>query len=126
MRNLDYVNGAVAKELNLPLEVVEKINKEYWKEVKRKMNDLESTNIFVKKLGTFGVSRYLINKKILKNISMIRNMPKNKKYSELKKQEIIKKIKVRLQKLLYQRNQIALVYYERSTRIPKSTSEGVS
>lgn len=119
MRNIDYVNLSVSKELNLPIELIENINKEYWKEVKRKMNDLESTSLYVKKIGTFSISRFLLYKKINKNIQMIRNMPKNQKYSELKKQEIVKKITIRLSKLLVQRNEIAKLYYERFNRVPK-------
>jgi hypothetical protein len=124
MRNIDYVNLEVSKSLGLSLDVVEKINKEYWREVKRKMNDLESASIYVKKVGTFSVSRFLINKKIYKTIGMIRALPNNKKFSPLKKEEIIKKMYIKLKKLLIQRNNIAKVYYERTNRLHKIDTEG--
>lgn len=125
MRNIDYVCSSVAKDMDLPLELVTKINKEYWKEVKRKMNDLESTSIYVKKLGTFSVSRYMINKKIKKNILIIRGTRKSKKYSELRRQEVLKSLYERMRKLLFQRNEIAKLYYERSKRVRQTNSENL-
>lgn len=125
MRNIDYVCSSVAKDMDLPLELVTKINKEYWREVKRKMNDLESTSIYVKKLGTFSVSRYMINKKIKKNILIIRGTRKSKKYSELRRQEVLKSLYERMRKLLFQRNEIAKLYYERSNRVRQANSENL-
>lgn len=125
MRNIDYVCSSVAKDMDLPLELVTKINKEYWKEVKKKMNDLESTSIYVKKLGTFSVSRYMINKKIKKNILIIRGTRKSKKYSELRRQEVLKSLYERMRKLLFQRNEIAKLYYERSNRVRQANSENL-
>lgn len=125
MRNLDYVCSVISKELDLPLDLVTKINKEYWREVKRKMNDLESTSIYVKKLGTFTVSRYMINKKIKKTIGIIRGTRKSKRYSELKREEVLKKLYSRLRKLLYQRNEIAKLYYVRRNRIYEINTESI-
>lgn len=125
MKNLDYVCSVISKEMDLPLDLVTKINKEYWREVKRKMNDLESTSIHVKKLGTFSVSRYMINKKIKKNIGLIRGTHKSKRYSELKREEILKKMYVRLKRLLYQRNEIAKLYYVRNKRIHETNTESI-
>lgn len=125
MRNLDYVCSVISKELDLPLDLVTKINKEYWREVKRKMNDLESTSIYVKKLGTFTVSRYMINKKIKKTIGVIRGTRKSKRYSELKREEVLKKLYSRLRKLLYQRNEIAKLYYVRRNRIYEINTESI-
>ena len=124
MKGIDYVNVNVAKELNQPLNIVEQINKEYWREIKRKMNDLESTNIFVRKVGTFMVSKYLINKKIKKTISTIRNTKVSTKYSEIKRNEILKNLYNRLRKLLKQRNEVSKIYYEqRINRILKSDTK---
>ena len=125
MRNLDYVCSVISKELDLPLDLVTKVNKEYWREVKRKMNDLESTSIYVKKLGTFTVSRYMINKKIKKTIGVIRGTRKSKRYSELKREEVLKKLYSRLRKLLYQRNEIAKLYYVRRNRIYEINTESI-
>lgn len=124
MKGIDYVNVNVAKELNQPLNIVEQINKEYWREIKRKMNDLESTNIFVRKVGTFMVSKYLINKKIKKTISTIRNTKISTKYSEIKRNEILKNLYNRLRKLLKQRNEVSKIYYEqRINRVLKSDTK---
>lgn len=124
MKGIDYVNVNVAKELNQPLNIVEQINKEYWREIKRKMNDLESTNIFVRKVGIFMVSKYLINKKIKKTISTIRNTKISTKYSEIKRNEILKNLYNRLRKLLKQRNEVSKIYYEqRINRVLKSDTK---
>ena len=123
MRNIDYVNLEVSKNLGIDLQIVENINKEYWREIKRKMNELESTSIHIKKVGTFSVSKFLITKKIFKTISMIRHLPENKKFSPLRKEEILKKFFIKLRRLLIQRNNIAKVYYERVNRVPKTNTE---
>ena len=125
MKSLDYVCSVISKEMDLPLDLVTKINKEYWREVKRKMNDLESTSIHVKKLGTFSVSKYMINKKIKKTILVIRVTKKSKRYSELKRIEILKSLYIRLNKLLYQRNEIAKLYYVRSKRVYETNTESI-
>jgi hypothetical protein len=125
MKSLDYVCSVISKEMDLPLDLVTKINKEYWREVKRKMNDLESTSIHVKKLGTFSVSKYMINKKIKKTILVIRGTKKSKRYSELKRIEILKSLYIRLNKLLYQRNEIAKLYYVRSKRVYETNTESI-
>lgn len=125
MKNIDYVNTVLSKKMDVPVKVIELVNKEYWKEIKKKMNDLESTNLFIRKIGTFSASRYLINQKIKKDINLIRRLPNNKKYSELRKQEIIKKVMGRLKKLLYQRNEVAKIYYERAKRVSSANSESI-
>lgn len=124
MRSIDYVNLTISKQLGIPLNVVESVNKEYWREIKRKMNTCESTNIYVKKIGTFSVSKYLINKKIGKTIGYIRSVGRNEKFSEEKKIEIINSVKQDLRKLLYQRNELAKIKYERPLRVPKTDPKG--
>lgn len=125
MKSLDYVCSVISKEMDLPLDLVTKINKEYWREVKRKMNDLESTSIHVKKLGTFSVSKYMINKKIKKTILVIKGTKKSKRYSELKRSEVLKSLYVRLNKLLYQRNEIAKLYYVRNKRVHETDTQSI-
>lgn len=125
MKSLDYVCSVISKEMDLPLDLVTKINKEYWREVKRKMNDLESTSIHVKKIGTFSISKYMINKKIKKTIAIIRGTKKSKRYSELRRSEVLKKLYSRLEKILYQRNEIAKLYYVRNKRVHEANTQSI-
>ena len=67
MKTLDEINKEVAKELKLPLDVVESINKSYWNEIREEMGNPTTDNIRLENIGTF----YINPKKIVRRISCL-------------------------------------------------------
>lgn len=116
MKSIDVVNAVVSNNKKINVKTVAAINKYYWKTVRRKVSNLESTSIFVKGLLTFTASRYNINKLISKTIYSIRKVRANTRYSDITKQGILEKHYKHLHLLLVQRNKLANYYYNEHNR----------
>lgn len=93
MKNIDYVNKKQAKEKGLPVDTVEKINSFYWDTIKKKLRALESQGVYIKELGTLGVSPYKINEYIKNLRKYIKNIRGSFKYGPDKKEQIIRDYK---------------------------------
>jgi hypothetical protein len=110
MRDLYYISKKISKEKQIDLDIVEKVNKFYWKEVRRQMNSLDNTAVHVKNLLTFSVSRYNLRKEIQKVINKIRLIRTNNKF--VKKEPLLAFQYEVLRKLLKSRNKLAILYKE--------------
>lgn len=116
MKNIDVVNSIISKNKNVDVKTVAAINKLYWKTVRRKVSNLESTSIFIRGLLTFTASKYNINRLIIKVIYSIRRVKSNTRYSETTRNAILDKYYRNLKLLLIQRNRLANYYYYEHTR----------
>ena len=122
MKNIDSVSRLISIKLEIPYEIVKKVNKIYWKDIRDNMKNLNSPNLYIRNLGIFTSSRYLNAKLIKEVIYKLRNLH-NKNIKESSK--ILTKIDLenKLKKLLIQRNEIAKIYYEKQVcRIHKINS----
>ena len=112
MKSLDIVNTIIAKEKGLDVRDVAMVNKYYWKTVRHRVSNLDSTAIFVRGLLTFTASKYNVNALIKKTILNIRLTNRSKKYGEIRRKSILDKNYNQLRLLLKQRDKIAKQYYE--------------
>lgn len=118
MKNIDVINNLISKKFNISLDIVEKINKFYWKEgVVKKISNLESGAIHIKGLLTFTTSRYNLYKEITKTISKIKNLHKSTKYTQKTKERIKNELYNRLNILLIERNNVANLIYNHDNRV---------
>lgn len=106
------VNREVAKELNLPEDLVKKVNSFYWKQgIKGSIQSGEYSSVWIKGIGTFATSRNKINIKILKVIREIRYFRNSdKEFKKKTREEYIEEKMNQLRLLLIRRNEIAKVY----------------
>ena len=112
MKSIDVVNRVISQNKDLSVKTVATINKYYWKAVRNKISNLETTAIFVRGLLTFTASRYNVNVLIKKTIHSIRITKSSTKYGEIKRNAILEDNYINLRLLLKQRNEIAKQYYE--------------
>lgn len=112
IETINHVNREVAKELDLPEELVALINSFYWKEgVKKAVTSGEHTSIWVRNFGTITTSRNKVNISIIKLIREIRRFQEsNKEYKKKTKEEYIEDRMIKLKVLLERRNDIAKAY----------------
>lgn len=109
MKNIDIVNKIISKKLSIDEKTVAKINKFYWKTIRRKLSSLESTSIFVKGFATFTLSRYNLRKEIQTTIERIRATPNSTKLKQVTKDLYIIILYERLKKLVVLRNKLAKI-----------------
>lgn len=110
MKNLDYVNKVISVEKGIPEKTVKAINDYYWKTIRYKIVNLESTSVMVHGITTFMVSRYNIRKEISLTILKIRRIRGSETLTEKKKNFILIEYYSFLRKLLIQRNELAILY----------------
>ena len=107
MKGIDYAVRKTLIDLNVPdnkSAEAKKVIARYWKEiydktVAMKMEDDKST-LFLRGIGIFTISRFKLNKFILKTISKLKGIIKSKKYSNEVKERQQKKLKIKLKKKL--------------------------
>lgn len=121
MKNIDYINLAVSKKLNIPIDVVRKTNAFYWHNVKDTLRSMEEDSIYIKEIGTFDVSNFKIKAAIKSVRGYIKNLRKSYKYGETRKETIIRYYKTLYSKLLkaYRKNEEQLNYLK-TYRKPKN------
>lgn len=108
MRSLESYYAQAATELDIPLSTVKKVNNYFWRVgVKESIKNVNNTSIFIKNLGTFSVSKYKLYREIKRVIRFIRGIRISPKYTEQKRQDILKSYYYNLNKLLEKRNQLA-------------------
>lgn len=89
MKNIDYVNKLVAQKLNIPLEIVDKVNAHYWNTVKQTMRNLQDESIYVKELGTISVSNFKLDRYIQDIRKYIKNVRQSPRFTEARKEKLI-------------------------------------
>ena len=80
MKTLKEIGEETAKELKLPIKLVESILNSYWSEIKEEFDDPERDNIRLDYLGTF----YIDPKKTMKRVTLFFNTLKNYKRTKYK------------------------------------------
>lgn len=117
MKGIDYAIRKTLIDLNVPenkSDEAKKIIGRYWKEiydktVAMKMEDDKST-LFLRNIGIFTISRFKLNKFILKTIGKLKGIVKSKKYSNEVKERQQRKLKAKLKKAMIHRNVLAIYY----------------
>jgi hypothetical protein len=112
MKSIQIINKIIAREKNISEDLVEKINKFYWKKVRAALSDFSDTSVSVKHIGTITVSRRKLNFFILQLIRKIRVIRAGTKHKESTKALLLETNINKLRKALVQRNIIAKLYYE--------------
>lgn len=111
MRNIQIVNKQIAREKNLPEDLVEKVNSLYWKEARRALSSMDYSSVSLKHLGTITTSRRKLVGYITELIGKIRSLRKSVRYKESTRLLLIDIYYERLNKALIQRNILATQYY---------------
>lgn len=119
MKNIDYAIRKTIIDLNVPdskIDETKKIILKYWKEVYdkmmvMKMEDDKST-LFLRSIGIFTISKFKLNKFILRTIGKMKGIIKSPKYSDAVKERQKKKLLAKLKKALIHRNLLAIYYYK--------------
>lgn len=117
MRNIDYINLQTSKKLGLSVDVVKKVNSYYWNAVKNKMRSMDNDAIYIKEIGTFSVSNFKIKAYIKRLRTYIKNLRQSQKYTENRKEIIIRHYKNVYSKLLKaQKNNEEILNYLKTYR----------
>lgn len=106
--DLKTISDIVAEKLNVPKDIVLKINKTFWNDVKTEIESHTENNIYIKNLGTFCISISILRKKIINLINIIKHLKKEEKYDEINKAIMLKDHYTTLRTLLETRNKHAL------------------
>lgn len=125
MINIDKINFIVSSKLDFDKEIVRKVNIIYWKKIKSRITHLDDTTVSAKGLVNFTVSRYLLYNKIYEIIYKIRFAKSSNAFRDKKKEFILEEYYSYLRKLLNQRNELAILYYEQRKRIFESNSKSI-
>lgn len=123
MKDIKIVSRKVAKDLNMPVELVNQVNSFYWWEIKTKILAGESTTINVKGLLTFTISRNGVNTFIKNLIRKIRLYKVDTRKKPETNQKLTEKAYDNLRIALKQRNIIAKQYYEFYTKLTERVRE---
>lgn len=118
MDTLNNVNREISKELNIPEDIVRKVNSYYWKRgVKEAISSGEHTSIRLKNIGTLAVSRHKINEKIVTLISKLRKLyVSEREFKKKTKEQVIEERKKELSLMCKRRSDIANVYLKNKQR----------
>jgi hypothetical protein len=129
MKNIKTINKLVARDLNIEDSLVDLVNDFYWKEVRKKLSNLESTSVSLKHIGTITTSKRKIDQFIKTTIRKIRNIRKSTRYKESTKAMLLEFNLDKLKKALIQRNKLATQYYEaynaRTRRVHSSDADNI-
>lgn len=109
MRIPDYFYKKTAEQLKVDLDLVKKINKYFWNELKVNIRKGEHDAMYVRGLGTFFIGRTALRKAIVTTIKDIRRCLRN---VNPKSEERLIREKERLQRLLRLRNTCAKANYK--------------
>jgi len=112
MKNIQTVNKLISRELGRSEDEVEQINDFFWKTLRQKLSNMESTSVSIKHIGTITVSKRKIDFFIRTTINKIRNIRKSIKYKPTTQAILLDVNYDRLRKSLKQRNELATQYYE--------------
>lgn len=74
MKTINDINHEVAKELGLPLKVVEHANKVYWQEIRDEMENPTTDNVRIEGIGTFFISPRKTIKRVVAFYMVLRRM----------------------------------------------------
>ena len=108
---INRVNKEVARELNINEDLVSAINKFYWKEIKKTVQEAKHTSIWIRNVGTLAVSRTKLNRRIVQIIRQIRGLQNPTRVFKVKTREQCIEEKIELLKLLLiRRNDLAIIY----------------
>lgn len=110
MRTIDHLNPIVAEEKNLPLELVEAVNKWYWNEgITKNLSQANHRSLFLPNLGTISISRYKIREQISELIQKIR---RHEADPQPYREHYINVVRNNLVQLCKRRDEIAKDYVE--------------
>jgi|SRR5688572_8331500 len=112
MQSIQIINKIVAREKGISEDLVEKVNKFYWKNVRATLSEFSDTSVSIKHIGTITVSRRKLNFFITQLIRKIRVIRAGTKHKESTKALLLETNMNRLKKALVQRNIIAKLYYD--------------
>lgn len=115
MKNISNINKKVATELGISEDIISKVNDFYWNTVKQELRNLDNEFIHIKKIGDFEVSQTKLNHQIVKIRQFIYNIRRSKKFTETKKEEIIKDYKLKYVKCLRMKEEVARTLNFRNT-----------
>lgn len=107
MRDINFVIKSVAKEKNIDEEIVKKIYMAYWKKIVNVMKSGKYQNVFIKNVGSFGITYPALRKEIIYYINCIRAIDDKK---------IKKELKEKLRVYLKIRSKVSQNYYGRFTK----------
>ncbi|GEM_PF-2928650 len=133
MKTPDNYYKQAAEELNLPVNLVKKVNAFYWKEgIKKQLANVVYDAIYIKNFGTICVSPKKLYFEIKDEIAKIRNIYYSPKFTEKKKNLILDYKYENLRKLLKKRNDLAIYRLEqkklkdeRTFGIPEIDTESI-
>src|ERR1035437_2691435 len=108
MKNINIVNRTVATKLGLDLDIVEKVNKAYWKEIVNNLKTASEEPVHIKKIGTISASPYKVNSHIKLLINQIRKVKKSSKYRPVTRDRYLNQYYTELKTTLIKRNQLAI------------------
>lgn len=123
MKNLDYVIKKTASDLGLPENKVRIVLKEYWKAGLQNVIKFNGRTTSFRYIGNFTVSKYKLDRYIIKLIRKIRNTKKTKKLSEENRAAALEVYYRDLRMALEQRNEIAISYKKFMNEHPKGLSK---
>jgi len=112
MKNIEHVNRIVSSEKNINIDIVKKINKFYWKEVRKNIVNFSSVGVLVHEIGTFAVSRHNLRIEIHETITKIKRIKTSKRFSPHFKEKMLNSYYSILRKMLIKRNELAILYNE--------------
>lgn len=129
MKNIQTVSKLIARELEYDENEIERINDFFWKAVRRKLSNLESTSVSIKHIGTITVSKRKVDQFIKTTIGKIRSIRKSVRYKPSTQALLLDINFDRLRKALIKRNELAKQYYEayakRAKRILPVATSGI-
>lgn len=64
MKNIDFIVKSVSKELDYPEEDIKDLLRIYWKEVIDNISPFEKEAIYLRNLGTFQISYWLLRQQV--------------------------------------------------------------
>ena len=124
MKGIEFINKSIAADKHLPIKLVERVNRFYWKQgIKQRLARLEVDAIYVKNFGTFRVSNRKLKNHIVTTIRRIRALRVTTRYRETTRLDKLNRALTALVILLQRRNTLAKLYYEQNNRVDKVTSE---
>lgn len=116
MKNISVINRQVAKDLGLPLNVVEAVNSKYWKDAKKKAVTFQAQTVSIRNIGNLTISWIKLRNYILLQIRRIREIPNHKTTTEEKKKARLELTYTTLRKLLVLHNELAIQRKQRQGR----------
>jgi hypothetical protein len=130
LKNIDFIIKKIAEKNGWDERLVDKVVKHHWRvDIKKEILSNNHSAIYLRYIGTMVFSKMKTRTAIERTIASIRRAEISTKWTETKRVEIIESYKVKLRKLLVQRNLLAIQYKERgnaieNNRIRKAAATG--